>query len=270
MFPFFQLFKITLYILHRLNLAREKLYSEKQKSNDDKVLSESEISDIKAKLRNAESEIIDLKVKLRNSELDLANTKGKLRDADVDNGDIKSKLKNTELKILHLEPKAALSDDFEKQILILKDEIRYLRSTNSVLATDNEVKEIIIKSRSSSPVISSAIRLSRALARSRSRSPVRAALRSSSAHRSRHLSPLAKDNATQVIRQESLISRFNDMYVRDRLDAMDILRVYSDDIENNQRIVFAAVQVRLVKIAFFFLVIIFQIGSIYCCEISFC
>ena len=35
------------------------------------------------------------------------------------------------------------------------------------------------------------------------------------------------------------------MYVRDRLDAMDLLRVYSDDIENNQRIVFAAVQVNV-------------------------
>ena len=198
-------------------MTREKLFTEQQKSNDEKALSVSEIADIRLKLRNAESDVVDLR----------------------------SKLKSAELKILHLEPKASLACDFEKQILLLKDEIRYLRSSNSVLATDNEVKDIIIKSRSNSPVIASTVRLSRALARSRSRSPVRAALRSSSAHRCRHASPLAVDNATQVIRQESLISRFNDMYVRDRLDAMDILRVYSDDYENNQRIVFTALQVRV-------------------------
>ena len=165
------------------------MYSEKQKSNDDKIQLDSEISDVRAKLKSAE------------------------------------------LKILHLEPKAALNDDYEKQILLLKDEIRCLRSQNCVLATDNEVKNIIIKSRSNSPVCST--RLSRA--RSRSCSPVRAALR--------HKSPLSPDNSTQIIRQESLISRFNDMYCRDRLDAMDILRVYSDDYENNQRIVFAALKV---------------------------
>jgi hypothetical protein len=170
------------------------LYTEKRKSSDDKNVFDSEVTDLKAKLKNAE------------------------------------------LKILHLDPKAALSDDYERQIILLKDEIRFLRGQNSVLATDNELTRLIIKSRSNSPVL----RHSRA--RSRSSSPVRAALRSASSNRLRHTSPLASNSATQLIRQESLISRFNEMYARDRLDAMDILRVYSDDYENNQRIVFAALQ----------------------------
>ena len=37
------------------------------------------------------------------------------------------------------------------------------------------------------------------------------------------------------------------MFAADRLDAMDILRRYSDDHENNQRIVFSVMQVQLKK-----------------------
>jgi hypothetical protein len=56
-------------------------------------------------------------------------------------------------------------------------------------------------------------------------------------------SPLDADNVTQRVRQQTLITRFNDLFAVDRLDALDILRRYSDDFENNQRIVFAVVQV---------------------------
>lgn len=56
-------------------------------------------------------------------------------------------------------------------------------------------------------------------------------------------SPLDADDVTQRVRQQTLITRFNDLFAVDRLDALDILRRYSDDFENNQRIVFAVVQV---------------------------
>ena len=39
--------------------------------------------------------------------------------------------------------------------------------------------------------------------------------------------------------------RFNEMFGQDRLDAMDTLARYSSERENNQRIIFAALQVRL-------------------------
>ena len=58
-------------------------------------------------------------------------------------------------------------------------------------------------------------------------------------------SPLDIDDVTQRVRQQSLITRFNDMFAADRLDAMDILRRYSDDHENNQRIVFSVLQVKM-------------------------
>ena len=52
------------------------------------------------------------------------------------------------------------------------------------------------------------------------------------------------DDVTQRIRQQNLITRYNDLFATDRLDAMDVLKRYSSDHENNQRIVFHAIQVR--------------------------
>lgn len=59
----------------------------------------------------------------------------------------------------------------------------------------------------------------------------------------RSLSPLATDDLTLRVRSQNLTTRFNDMFAQDRLDAMDILRRYSDDHENNQRIIFVVMQV---------------------------
>lgn len=47
----------------------------------------------------------------------------------------------------------------------------------------------------------------------------------------------------QKIRENTLIQRYNDLHVRERLDAMDILRTVSDDYEMNQRICFNIMQV---------------------------
>ena len=59
----------------------------------------------------------------------------------------------------------------------------------------------------------------------------------------RAASPFAPDDIIQRTNQQKLIGRFNDMFSVDRLEAMATLRLYSDDHENNQRIIFAAVQV---------------------------
>lgn len=58
-------------------------------------------------------------------------------------------------------------------------------------------------------------------------------------------SPLSIDDPVQRIRQQNYIARFNDMFAQDRLDAMDTLRRFSDDHENNQRIIFAAISVSI-------------------------
>ena len=62
---------------------------------------------------------------------------------------------------------------------------------------------------------------------------------------SRLTSVLSIDDPIQRVRQQNLVARFNDMFAQDRLDALDTLRRYSDDHENNQRIVFTAISVRL-------------------------
>jgi hypothetical protein len=51
------------------------------------------------------------------------------------------------------------------------------------------------------------------------------------------------DDVTQRVREQALITRYSDLFALDRLDALDTLRRYTDDIENNQRIVFSALQV---------------------------
>lgn len=56
------------------------------------------------------------------------------------------------------------------------------------------------------------------------------------------LSPLSPNNCTQIIRQESLINRFNNLFCRDRQHAISTLRCYVDNCELIDRIIFAAVQ----------------------------
>ena len=78
-------------------------------------------------------------------------------------------------------------------------------------------------------------------------------------------SPLSIDDPVQRVRQQNLISRWNDMFSQDRLDAMDTLRRYSDDYENNQRIIFLGLQVNseaLYILLFRIIVFLVQSGAI--------
>jgi hypothetical protein len=72
----------------------------------------------------------------------------------------------------------------------------------------------------------------RSLLPTRSLSPTRSLLLSSSV-----------DSSLQKIREDTLIQRFNDLYARERLNAMDILRSVSDDYDLNRRICYSVVQV---------------------------
>lgn len=56
------------------------------------------------------------------------------------------------------------------------------------------------------------------------------------------LSSLSTD-VFQRVRQASLVSRFGDLFARDRMDGMDVLYNHCDDHELNQKIVFTCVQV---------------------------
>ncbi|CAF0929927.1 unnamed protein product, partial [Brachionus calyciflorus] len=224
-----------------------------------------EISDLSYKyereLDDLESDLNCAKINNRQLKTELSDTKGELiseraRSASrnlsnqADIAALKAKLSRAELKLCTLEPKAVLAQQLEREISDLKDEIRRVKCDNTVLAEHNEFQAELIRSRAASPICywprpvspiyirsrpcSRAASPCRLRALSRSVSPCRVGLPSDS--------PLSPNHCTQVIRQDSLTARFNDLYTIDRLSAMDTLRTFSDDYENNQRILFAAVQ----------------------------
>lgn len=176
-----------------------------------------------------------------------------------DIAELTAKLNSAQDKLSCLEPKAELAKQLEKEIADLKDEIKSVKRTNALLADTNEFQSRIIRSRACSPVVCHiprscspvVVHYSRPCSPvvvhcSRPCSPVvvhcsRPA--SPVCVRNISTSPLSPSHCTQVIRQDSLTNRFYDLYSRNRLNAMDILKNYCDDYENNQRIVFAAVQV---------------------------
>ncbi|XP_063777015.1 mitochondria-eating protein isoform X6 [Pseudophryne corroboree] len=107
-------------------------------------------------------------------------------------------------------------EDYERQIRLLKDEISILSAEKSILHGR--------------------------LSRSRSPSPIRHSSRSAS----RSASPFTRSESptgaqlTNASRHSRLISRFNDIYANDRLDAQNLLRRYIEDLEMVQRIIFIA------------------------------
>ena len=63
------------------------------------------------------------------------------------------RLSAAEEKLSTLEPRAELAKTLEKEIDDLKDEIRSVKTTNTILADHNQLQSRIIRSRACSPVI---------------------------------------------------------------------------------------------------------------------
>lgn len=151
---------------NELDETRGELSSIKRVSTSDKMFTEAEVRELRAKLRLAEEE--------------LSTTKNR----------------------------ANLVDTYERQLRRLREDVAVLTGRRDVLLNGSTLLAPV-KDYSSLP---------------------------------RPTSPLAPEDVTQRVRQQSLITRFNDMFAQDRLDALDTLRRYSDDYENNQRIIFSAIQ----------------------------
>jgi hypothetical protein len=131
------------------------------------------------------------------------------------------------------------------QVCHLKEEIKSVRVTNIVLAEQNAVQaDLLVRSRPASPLCL------RPSSRACSPSPCRLSRSNSNCslrqhqppHQLRATSPTSPTHCTQLIRQDLLLKRFDELFCRERLAAMDSLRSFSDCHENNQRILFAAVQ----------------------------
>jgi hypothetical protein len=65
-----------------------------------------------------------------------------------------------------------------------------------------------------------------------------------------YFSSISTTESLQKLRESALIQRFNDLYSRERLNAMSVLRSVSDDFDMNERICFNIMQVK--KYSYFF------------------
>ncbi|XP_069129112.1 mitochondria-eating protein-like isoform X4 [Argopecten irradians] len=115
-------------------------------------------------------------------------------------------LADSQDEIVKLRARSGLVDDYQRELRNLRDELSIVSSKKSYLDSD---------------ILGSLSRYS---------------------YSPRICSPLSSNDTVQKVRQHNLVSQFNDMFSNQRLDAMDTLRRYSDDYENNQRIIFLAVQ----------------------------
>ncbi|XP_065932983.1 mitochondria-eating protein isoform X5 [Magallana gigas] len=171
---------------------------------------ETSLNELEADLKDKEAENQDLRDELLDAKTELdRSTRTSTSDKiflENENRDLRRKLADAQDEIHKLRSKAGLVDDYERQVRNLRDELSLASTKKSYL--DNDVYSSLGAYR----------------------------------YTPRVGSPLSIDDPVQRVRQQNYISRWNDMFSQDRLDAMDTLRRYSDDYENNQRIIFLAIQ----------------------------
>ncbi|XP_052278077.1 mitochondria-eating protein-like isoform X4 [Dreissena polymorpha] len=171
---------------------------------------EESLKDLETDLRTKELENQDLRDELIEAKDDLnrslRNTSSDKIIGDMETRELRRKLADAQDELVRLRARSNLVDDLERQIRQLKNELFIATSKSSYLESDT--LDSLTKYRYT-PRISS---------------------------------PLSLDDPVQRVRESNLISRWNDLFSQDRLDAMDTLRTYSADHENNQRIIFEAVK----------------------------
>ncbi|XP_025086839.1 mitochondria-eating protein-like isoform X4 [Pomacea canaliculata] len=178
--------------------------------NEMQTIYEKSLDELEVELRSTQAECQNLKDELQETKIELdrslrSSTSDKMF-TELEFNDLRRKLREAQEEISRLRIRCGLVDDYERKIQNLRDEL-YLSSSvkpRPVLDTSDD----FISTYRYKPGLSS---------------------------------PLSIDDPVQRIRQQNYIARFNDMFAQDRLDAMDTLRRFSDDHENNQRIIFAAI-----------------------------
>ncbi|KAK3762573.1 hypothetical protein RRG08_020652 [Elysia crispata] len=187
---------------------------------------EKSLDDLDIELQTARTENQDLKDELQETKLELdrsvrSSTSDKMF-TEMEVNDLKRKLATSEEEIRTLRSKSGLLADYQTEARRLRDDIALLSARRDVLIKYppeplTALERIKLEERLND--LSLYYRYTPGVS-----------------------SPLATDDPVQRVRQQSLISRFNDLFAQDRLTTMDTLRRYSDDHENNQRICFAIMQ----------------------------
>ncbi|XP_071126062.1 mitochondria-eating protein-like isoform X13 [Mytilus edulis] len=192
------------------------------------------LQDLEADLKARENEVQDLRDELLDTKDELSrNLRNSTTDKmflDSENRELRRKLALAEDEVRTLRSKAGLLTDYDTQVRRLRDDIALLTARRDSLLRTSTIKDKDDSFLSSKD-------------ESKRNGPgdVYSSL-NSYRYTPRVGSPLSIDDPVQRVRQQNLISRWNDMFSQDRLDAMDTLRRYSDDYENNQRIIFLALQ----------------------------
>lgn len=178
---------------------------------------EQELQKLETQLLSTRLELGELKKELSEAHLELQDTKTKSATTLLATEDeiiqLKSELRSAQDHIDELHRKQDALEENERHLRHLKDEIAILSSEKSILQGK--------------------------LSRSCSTSPTR--------HRSRSPSPQFRTCESPTVamltnssRHARLVSRFNDIYACERLDAQNLLRRYIEDLEMVQRILFIA------------------------------
>nr|KAG5709303.1 hypothetical protein BaRGS_018055 [Batillaria attramentaria] len=189
---------------------------------------EKSLDDLDGELRKTQAENQDLKDELQETKIELdrsmrSSTSDKMF-TELEVNELRRKLVKAEEENKALRAKAGLLNDYQTEVRRLREDIALLSARRDVLV-------------SSPPRV-----VSPRFSPSSSKLDIGDGDDYLSTYRFKPglTSPLSIDDPVQRIRQQNCIARFNDMFAQDRLDAMDTLRRYSDDHENNQRIMFAA------------------------------
>ncbi|XP_061163934.1 mitochondria-eating protein-like isoform X2 [Saccostrea echinata] len=250
----------------------------KNKEIDDlQDMYETSLNELDVDLKEKDAEIQELKEEVYDTKNELDRSMRTLNSDKIflenENRELRRKLALAEDEVRTLRSKAGMLTDYETQIRHLRDDIALLtarrdslyRSTSSIAKDDSilsstlreekkpglaDAQDEIVKLRSKAGLVDDYERQVRNLKDELSLASTKKSYLDSDVYSSlssyrytpRVGSPLSIDDPVQRVRQQNYISRWNDMFSQDRLDAMDTLRRYSDDYENNQRILFLAIQ----------------------------
>ncbi|XP_073501603.1 mitochondria-eating protein [Phyllobates terribilis] len=197
------------------SLERDKRMRELSSSQEKELHKlESQLASTRVELNSVRQDLLEAQMELEETKTKSATTLLATEDEILQlRADLRTAHDKIELRNLVSE------DDYQRQIRLLKDEISILSAEKSILHGR------LSRSRSPSPI-------------RHSPSPIRHSSRSTSPF-TRSESPTAAQ-LTNASRHSRLISRFNDVYANDRLDAQNLLRRYIEDLEMVQRIIFIA------------------------------
>ncbi|XP_067843728.1 mitochondria-eating protein isoform X2 [Heptranchias perlo] len=170
---------------------------------------EQEMLELEAELNTTRRQLGTIKQELAEAHLELDDTQNKSATTFLATEDeiiqLRAELRAVREQVRFYKQKVDVLDDYERQIRQLKDEVAFLSAEKSLL------QERI----------------------SGRRSPI--SFPSMTSH-----SPPTYGKLTSASRHARLVSRFNDLYANERLNAQNLLRRYVDDLEMVQRIIFIA------------------------------